>query len=189
MIRCALLIGLVALAATGPPASAHDITWETAPVLQVPAAWRSAAVDHWAMPGVPTVQEACGAMPTTRRVPDTGGGEGAWGRTRGTFTIRVRLDLAISDPAAYAVQSLPCAIWFEEDYLTLLAGLGARQRGRDGCETYAHEFGHALGLSHTFRGDAASVMGAGRAPECAKAYPARVERCRTRRGHRARRCR
>lgn len=182
---------LVMFASLGTRAVAHDATWETAPVLQIPATWQAAAVEHWrAMPDVPTVEQACGTMPTTRRVPDTGSGEAAWGRTRGTFTIRTDLTRASDDPAAYEARDLPCAIWFEEDRLTLLATLPALQRGRMGCDDYTHELGHALGLSHEYRGDAGSAMTEdGHTPECAKAFPAAATRCHARKAQHSKRWR
>lgn len=156
-----LIVAAVAVVRASEPPSTAALS--TAPLLQdarLPV-WNAVARAYWT--GQPDVEnvDACGpGGPMVRHVD--------YWPARGT---------AWSDGA--------CSIWFEDAYLAALRSMPAWLAGRDGCLTYVHEFGHALGQlgspspldDHSYAADPMRVMSEHvmMPDQCASAFPSPPE--------------
>lgn len=110
------------------------------------------AVAYWAaVPGVKSVEDACGVLPQIFLIDKEPGITNGWGVAR--------------------TKDGPCRIWIESYYLAKTEAMPGWLRDRYRCRFVVHELGHALELDHKDYGDQAKVMISNTIPAvCEAAY-------------------
>lgn len=153
-----VLAGLIltVLVGCGTSTALASLSYSDREVGALPGLYESydEAIAYWeAVPGVPSVEEACGSLPIIR-VTNTSTKFAAYGIMR--------------------EKNWPCGIWVEQSWLDQTDSWLPWQRDQERCSIIVHELGHTLSLGHGNYGDEANIMTEPRSnmPHvCYNAYP------------------
>jgi hypothetical protein len=144
------LIGLLIIASSAH-ADAFDSRVEVGTQYGLYESYDEAEAYWSAVPGIKSVQEACGVLPQIFLINNSPEFNG-YGQ-------------AAKDDA-------PCMIWVEAHYLKATDAEPPWIRDQDRCRLVVHELGHTLGLDHLDYGDPAKSMITDTIPKvCEAAYP------------------